>query len=165
MAPFIVLTVTFIVLVGAGRGRWRWFTSLRIALAAMFLLTASAHFFGGLRADMVRMVPPAFPHPDLIVTLTGVAEILGAIGLLIPRTAPWAAGCLSVLLVAMFPANVHAALQGVTLGGDPPTPLLLRTVLQLVFLTATIAAGASGGFERRLRGARTRFTSAPASRL
>jgi uncharacterized membrane protein len=108
------------------------------------------------------MVPPVFPHPELVVTLTGMAELLGAIGLSIPRTAPLAGGCLSVLLLAMFPANVHAALEGITLGGKPPTPLLARTVLQLVFLTATIAAAAPGRFARQLRRASAFFT---ASRL
>jgi uncharacterized membrane protein len=135
-----------------------WFTSLRIALAAMFLLTASAHF-GSLRSDLVRMVPPIFPRPDLIVTLTGIAEILGAIGLLVPRTAPWAAGCLSALLLAMFPANVHSALEGIPLGGRPATPLVLRTVLQLVFLAATLVAAAphrSMAAFRALRGQRER---------
>jgi uncharacterized membrane protein len=141
MAPFIVLAVTFIVLQRLARGRWRWFTSLRIALAAMFLLTAWAHF-GGLRPDLVRMVPPAFPRPDLVVTLTGLAEFAGAIGLLVPRVAPLAAASLAVLLVAMFPANIHAALHDVTLGGRPPTPIVLRTALQLVFLAAMVAAAA-----------------------
>ena len=95
MAPFIVLTITFVVLLLVGRGRWRWATSLRIALAAMFLLTAWAHF-GSMREDLIRMVPPAFPRPALVVTLTGIAELAGAVGLLVPRTAPWAAGCLAV---------------------------------------------------------------------
>lgn len=144
MAPFIVLTVTFLVLLVASRAgapdwRWRWYTSLRIALAAMFMLTASAHF-SSMRGDLIRMVPPFFPSPGLIVTLTGVAEIAGAVGLLIPRVAPWAAAGLSVLMLAMFPANVYAALHSVTLDGRAPTPLVLRTMLQVVFIGAAIVA-------------------------
>ena len=53
-------------------------------------------------------------------------------------TAPWAAAGLSVLLVAMFPANVYAALEGLTLGGAPAMALLPRTLLQVVFLAATL---------------------------
>lgn len=158
MAPFVVLTTAFVVLLLAGRRRWRWATSLRIALAAMFVLTAWAHF-GSIREDLIRMVPPAFPRPDLVVTLTGIAELAGAVGLLWPRTAPWAAGCLAVLLVAMFPANVHAAVQGITLGGRPATPLLLRTLLQGVFLAALVAASAPDRVEAILR-ARRRRTAA-----
>jgi len=42
------------------------------------------------------------------------------------------------LLVAMFPANVYAALAGLTLGGAPAMALLPRTLLQVVFLAATL---------------------------
>jgi uncharacterized membrane protein len=71
--------------------------ALRIALAMMFLLTASAHW-GRRRADLVRMVPAAFPNPELMVTVTGLAEIAGAVGLLLPGTARWAAVGLAALL-------------------------------------------------------------------
>ena len=84
------------------------------------------------------MVPPALPEPGLLVTVTGVLELAGAVGLLWRRTAPWAAAGLSVLLVAMFPANVYAALAGLTLGGAPAMALLPRTLLQVVFLAATL---------------------------
>ena len=144
MIPITVLVASFLLFVIAGRLGVRrlasWITSLRWALAAMFLVTASAHF-GPLRADLIQMVPAAFPHPDLIVTLSGIAEIAGAVGLVLPRFAPWAAGGLALLLVAMFPANVHAAREGLTLGGSPATPLVPRILEQLVFLAAVGLAG------------------------
>jgi uncharacterized membrane protein len=146
MTPFIVLVGSFLLLRALGFAippLGSWVTSLRWALAVMFLLTASAHF-GARRPDLVRMVPPSFPAPELIVTLTGIAEILGAVGLLLPRTAPWAATGLALLLVAMFPANVHAARAGLTIGGAPVTPIVLRTALQVVFLAAVLAAGLGG---------------------
>jgi len=43
-----------------------------------------------------------------------------------------------VLLVVMFPANVNAALAGLTLSGAPAMALLPRTLLQLLFLAATL---------------------------
>jgi uncharacterized membrane protein len=104
----------------------------------MFLLAASAHW-GKRRADLIRMVPTALPQPDLLVTLTGICEILGAVGLLIPRFAPVAAFGLTLLLIALFPANVRAARQAITISGRPATPLPARTIIQIVFLTATIA--------------------------
>jgi uncharacterized membrane protein len=144
MTPFIVLigsVVLFRALGVLGVPSFRsWITSLRWALAVMFLLTASAHF-GDRRADLVRMVPPSFPRPELLVTLTGVAEILGAAGLLLRRVAPWAASGLALLLVAMFPANAHAARAGLAIGGVPVTPLLPRAVLQILFLAAALVAG------------------------
>jgi uncharacterized membrane protein len=55
-----------------------------------------------------------------------------------------AAIALSLLLEAMFPANVHAAQAKLTLGGRPATPLGLRTVLQVGFLAATVAVALRG---------------------
>lgn len=103
----------------------------------MFLLTASAHW-GKRRDDLIRMVPEALPRPDLLVTITGICEMLGAVGLLISRVAPAAALGLTLLLIALFPANVRAARQAITIGGRPATPLPVRTVIQILFLTATI---------------------------
>jgi uncharacterized membrane protein len=141
MAPLIVLTTVFglgLILRALGVKHFRdWGTPLRYALASMFLLTAWAHF-GDLRADLVRMVPPIFPDPELLVTLTGIAEILGAIGLLVPRFVRPAAWGLTLLLLAIFPANVHAALNDVTLGGRPATELLPRAAMQVLFLAATV---------------------------
>ncbi|WP_324651367.1 DoxX family membrane protein [Georgenia sp. H159] len=112
--------------------------ALRGGLATLFLVTGTTHFVV-LRDDLVAMVPPALPAPELLVTVTGVLELLGAVGLLVPATAAWAAGGLAVLLVAMFPANVHAASAGLTLGGDPATALLPRTLMQVAYLGAALA--------------------------
>lgn len=144
MTPFLVLAVALLVARTLGPlvhpALRSWVTSLRWALALMFLVTASAHF-GARRPDLVRMVPPWLPEPELLVTLTGLAELAGAAGLLVPRLAPWAATGLALLLVAMFPANVHAAREGLTIAGSPVTALGVRTVLQVVFVAAVLAAG------------------------
>jgi uncharacterized membrane protein len=58
--------------------------------------------------------------------------------------APYAAIGLGLLLVAMFPANVHAARAKLTLAGRPVTPLPQRSALQLVFLAAVLGAGLLG---------------------
>ncbi len=150
MAPLMVLTVLFglgLALRAAGVAHFRDFrTALRYALAAMFLLTASAHF-GSLREDLVRMVPPLFPNPEFLVTFTGIAEFLGALGLLIRRFTRAAAIGLTLLLLAVFPANVYAALHEVSLGGRPATELLPRTLMQLLFLAATLTCAVSRRFE------------------
>jgi hypothetical protein len=49
-------------------------------------------------------------------------------------------------LIALFPANIRAARQGLTIGGRPAAALPLRTLLQLVFLVAVLAAGFPGAF-------------------
>jgi uncharacterized membrane protein len=93
-------------------------TVLRAALGLMFFLTASAHW-GKRRRDPIRMVPPILPRPDLLVTVTGLLEISGATGLCIPSTARAAGICLALLLVALFPANIHAAREKLTIAGRP----------------------------------------------
>jgi uncharacterized membrane protein len=117
-----------------------WQAALRVGLALMFLLTGVAHFSAKRRGDLIQMVPPALPRPDLLVTLTGVLELAGAIGLLIPATARLAAGCLAVLMLAMFPANVYAARRRLNLGGKPVAPLVPRTLLQVAWVAAAAAA-------------------------
>ncbi|HYP13543.1 MAG TPA: hypothetical protein VEQ63_06445, partial [Bryobacteraceae bacterium] len=139
MIPFVVLLALFCALfllgqVGVAPG-FGWWGSLRFALAGMFLVTASAHW-GRRRPDLIRMVPPAFPRPDLIVTLTGVLEIAGATGLMFARTAPYAGIALCALLLAMFPANVHAARQHLSIGGRSVMSILPRGILQLIFVGA-----------------------------
>lgn len=111
--------------------------SLRGGLAAMFFLTGASHFTS-MRADFIAIIPPALPYPDLLVTVSGALELIGAAGLLYRRTVPWAAAGLALLLVAIFPANVYAAVAGLTLSGETATALLPRTLTQLVFITASL---------------------------
>ncbi|MFF5215583.1 DoxX family membrane protein [Micromonospora sp. NPDC000442] len=119
-----------------------WHPALRVGLALMFVMTGIVHFVGDRRQDLIAMVPPRLPRPDLLVTVTGVLELAGAVGLLVPATARWAAAGLALLLLAMFPANISAARRRLTLAGRPVTPLGIRTVLQLVFLAAAVAVTA-----------------------
>ena len=86
-----------------------WTKAVAVGLAAMFVLTGVAHFAPPLRAALIAIVPPQLPAPGLLVTVTGVLEFLGAVGLLIPTTRVAAAGCLLLLMLAMFPANIYAA--------------------------------------------------------
>lgn len=144
MVPFYALIVSFLIfwvlgLLGLSHFHG-WHTPLQGAVAIMLLLAASAHW-GKRRPDLIRMVPPAFPRPDLIVSVTGWLEIAAAIGILFPATSRAASICLMVLLVAMFPANVRAARNKLTIGGAPTPALLVRTVLQVVFLAAIYFAG------------------------
>ncbi len=55
-------------------------------------------------------------------------------GLLIHRTRRLAGVCLVLLLVAMFPANVNAIINGIPLGGNAPTPLWVRAPMQLLYI-------------------------------
>jgi len=80
------------------------------------------------------MVPTSLPLPSLLVTLTGSFELTGAIGLLVPSTTAAASYGLIALLVAMFPANVHAAREGLVIAGRRASPLMWRLPLQLFWI-------------------------------
>ena len=136
MAPLIVLATATLIARLAGRLGIRgldWAGATRMGLAVMFCFTAAAHF-NAMRADLVRMVPPWVPNPELMVSFTGVCEILGAIGLLLRQTRRLAAIALIIFLIAVLPANVHAATTEVTIGGAPVTPLIPRIAVQVLFI-------------------------------
>lgn len=137
MAPLIVLVVSTLLARLAGwlgvRAFAEWPSAVRVGLAVMLCVTASAHF-NSMRPDLVRMVPPAVPNPELMVTFTGVCEVLGAIGLLVPRTRRIAAVALILFLIIVLPANIHAARAELTLSGAPVTPLWPRILLQVLFI-------------------------------
>lgn len=139
MEPLIVLVAVTLLarLIGAfGVTALRsWRVALRGGFAAMFVLTGVSHFVG-MREEMIAMVPPALPAAGVLVTVTGVLELAGAVGLLLGRTHRLAAACLGLLLLGMFPANVHAALEGIHT--TPMDTLLPRTLLQLVFVAVAV---------------------------
>ncbi|MCA5892942.1 DoxX family protein [Isoptericola sp. NEAU-Y5] len=114
-----------------------WPAAITAGLAAMLLLTGGAHFVQPLRGELVAMVPPRLPRPETLVTVTGVLEVAGAVGLLVPATRVAAAICLALLLVVMFPANVHAARAE---RGMRSMPLPARAALQVVFVGACAVA-------------------------
>ncbi|MDU4698362.1 MAG: DoxX family protein [Paenibacillus sp.] len=137
LITLVVVTLVILALGAAGVKRVRtWPVALRGGVAAMFVLTGTVHFVG-MREELINMVPPFMPYPGFIVTLTGVLELAGAIGLLWRPTVIWAAGGLSLLLICMFPANVYYALSG--MATDAHQALFPRTLMQIVFLSATLA--------------------------
>lgn len=80
-------------------GRW--------IFASIFVISGIVHFV--IPDTFARIVPPMFPRPKLLVLISGGAEILGGIGLLIPGFRRQAAFGLAILLVAVFPANIYMA--------------------------------------------------------
>ena len=137
MEVLVVLSVSFVLMRAVGLlGVERlasWRNAGLGALAIMFLVTSTAHF-NGMKHDLAAMIPEPLPDGLWIVYLTGVFEIAGAVGLLVPKTRRLAGIGLAVPLIAQFPANVSAALNVLPLGGEAPTPLWLRTPMQLLFI-------------------------------
>jgi uncharacterized membrane protein len=110
-----------------------WQASARDALSLMLVFTGVSHFTF-MKEDFVRMMPPSIPRPRAMVYFTGVCEIAGAIGLLLPVFRPAAAYALIAFFLAVLPANIHAARAGVTLRGKPATSLWVRIPMQILFI-------------------------------
>jgi uncharacterized membrane protein len=116
-------------------GRW--------LLAAFFVLAGLNHFrTPGL---YLGMMPRWLPAPGAMNAIAGAAEALGGIGLLVPALRRAAAWGLIALLVAVFPANVHVALQGRMPGLDVSAALLWwRLPFQAVFIAGVAWVGLGG---------------------
>ena len=95
--------------------RERLRTILRWLLSLVYLGVGIAH----LRSPdgFLPIVPDWVPYPRETILVTGVCEILGAVGLLVPRLR-WLAGVgLAAYAVAVYPANIKHAIDGVAVGG------------------------------------------------
>jgi uncharacterized membrane protein len=123
-----------------------WRVSAAHALAAMLVVTASAHFvpagvtFMPNHADMVNMVPPFVPFPGFMVYASGVLELLGAAGLVLSGTRRAAGISLAVLFVLLLPANIHAAVSDAPFNGEAATPLWLRIPEQVLYIAIALWA-------------------------
>jgi uncharacterized membrane protein len=85
-------------------------------LGVFYLFAGVMHFW---RPDFyVQIMPPYLPAHRVLVELSGVAEFaLGlatlVLGTRVPRLRRWAAWGIIALLVAVFPANIHAAVNDI----------------------------------------------------
>jgi uncharacterized membrane protein len=102
-----------------------------IVVFLWFLLGGVAHF--SLTDMEVRIVPPSIPWPRATVLISGVFELLGAIGILIPFTRRAAGIGLFLLTIAVTPANVYM-LQHAELFNVPRWALIVRLPFQALLL-------------------------------
>lgn len=103
----------------------------RVGCAVFFVVAGAMHFV--VPAFYLAMMPPWVPAHALMVQLSGVAEIAGGVGLLIPSLRRAAGIGLILLLLAVFPANIQMLLNA-RAAGTPELGLWLRLPLQIVFL-------------------------------
>ncbi|MEU8896966.1 hypothetical protein [Nocardia sp. NPDC048505] len=141
----VVPTLVFRALGAAGVRRFgTWRVSAVHGLAVMLLLTGSAHFVPDSvtvmpsHDDLTAMVPGFLPFPDFLVYLTGVLEWAAALGLIFTATRRYAGLGLALLLLALLPANVHAALNDIPLDGEPATPLWFRLPEQVGYIAVAL---------------------------
>ena len=138
--PLIVLISVFVLSILAIEIGWRLLDlalSARIAMALMLLFTSIGHF--KFTKGMAMMIPNAVPLKLTWVYLTGIFEILAAVGLLIPSISNLTAWFLIVFFMVMLPANINAAIKKVdfekeTCDGRGIKYLWFRVPLQIFFM-------------------------------
>jgi uncharacterized membrane protein len=113
---------------------------VRLLLAVLFLFAGTVH----LRRPefFLPIMPSAIPHPIACILISGVFELLGGMGLLIPvRSVQLLTGWgLTLLLVAVFPANIFMAVDHVKINGVliPAWILWARLPLQPLLIVAAL---------------------------
>jgi uncharacterized membrane protein len=96
-------------------------TGLRWLLAIFYFLAGVAHLRSP--SGFLAITPDWVPFPESVVALTGIAEIAGAIGLLVPRkllgwARPAAGIGLALYALCVWPANVNHAFNNIAIGGQ-----------------------------------------------
>ena len=118
-------------------------TALRFFVALAFIGAGVTHFTNP--DPFVAMMPAFLPWHLELVYLSGVFEILGGIGLAIPRTRRIATWGLLALLVAAFPANINMAVNELYLfGAQEEWQLWARLPVQLVLAALVYWGGLAG---------------------
>lgn len=90
-------------------------TVLRIILAIFYFAAGIAHLRSP--AGFIAITPDWVPFPEFVVLMTGIAEIVGAVGLFIPRFRKAAGVGLALYAVCVWPANFNHALNDIMIGG------------------------------------------------
>ncbi|MCX2978440.1 DoxX family protein [Candidatus Marimicrobium litorale] len=111
------------------------FTAKNLGLAIVFLFFMGGgitHFTDP--AFFESIMPPWIGFHTEIVYISGVFEILGAIGILLPSLRQWAGNGLILLVICVTPANIHMWLNPDLFPDVPPAFLTIRLVLQVGLL-------------------------------
>ena len=143
MKPLLVLLGSFffaLILTRFIQKEFNVLLSAKIAMSIMLCFTAIGHF--AFTKGMTLMIPSFIPLREPIIYLTGVLEILLAIGLLIPKYSACSAYLLIGFFVLMLPANIYASIHKInyqtgTFDGPGLAYLWFRIPLQIVFIVWT----------------------------
>lgn len=111
------------------------FTAKNLGLAIVFLFFMGGgitHFTDP--AFYESIMPPWIGFHTEIVYISGIFEILGAVGILLPPLRQWAGNGLILLVICVTPANIHMWLNPDLFPDVPPAFLTIRLVLQVGLL-------------------------------
>jgi uncharacterized membrane protein len=140
MKPLIVLLTVFllsVVILWLSKPAVDFTLAGRISMAAMLVLTAFGHF--KFAEGMELMLPEWMPFKRQWVHVTGILELLAAVGLLVPAAYPLTGVLLIIFFLLILPANVISSLKGVniekaTFDGPGMSYLWFRIPLQVLFI-------------------------------
>jgi uncharacterized membrane protein len=105
---------------------------MKYLLALLFILAGVNHFRDP--EFYLRIMPPWLPWPTALHLIAGVFEFVFGVMLLIPRYQKWAAWGLIALLLAVYPANIHMAVNWRQYPEWSMTSLLIRLPFQFVLI-------------------------------
>lgn len=140
MKPLIVLLSVFalcLLTTNVFYGNYEFALSGRIAMSVMLLFTATAHF--AFNKGMAMMVPAFVPYKRQVVYLTGIIEIIGALGLFFSDIRILTGWLLIVFFILIVPANIYAAVHHIdyqkgSSDGSGLSYLWFRIPLQVLFI-------------------------------
>ena len=107
-------------------------TVLLLGLSAFFINIGVDHFVNP--EFYLAIMPDYLPLHLEAVYISGFFEILGGVSVLVPRLRSAAGWGLVVLLIAVFPANIHMAINTDLFPDISPTLLYIRLVFQFIFI-------------------------------
>jgi len=119
-----------------------WRKRLRVVLAVFMVGIGIAHF--ARPQPFVGIVPASLPAPLLLVLVSGFFEVLGGVGLLVPRGRRAASVGLVLLYLSVFPANINMVMHPELGAGIPAWALWARLPFQVLFLAWALWAGGGG---------------------
>ena len=127
VAPYLLLTLASKYIAGF---KIEPTTRARIGLSLFFVFTALGHFVRP--QEMSAMLPAFVPYRIEIIYLTGILELLGALGVWLPHLMRLAGLCLILMLICVLPANIYSAINRVDFGGHGSglSYLLIRVPFQ-----------------------------------
>jgi len=154
LVPYLVLTLL---------GKWNSTFQIpspkraRVGLSLFFLFTSIGHF---IRTDaMAEMLPPSLPYRTGLIYVTGILELLGAVGVWIPSLMRVTGLLLILMLIGILPSNIYSAINRVDFGGHGAGPayLLVRIPFQLFVIWWTYFATEQKWLQRTARAFRTQI--------
>ena len=111
---------------------FRWQTVGLAIVFLWFMVGGVTHFTSP--EFFVNIMPPYIGWHLEIVYASGVLEILGALGVLLPATRQLAGNCLFILTIAVTPANIYMWMNPELFPDVPEIFLSLRLIVQLLLL-------------------------------